>query len=352
MASIEKRVANDGTITFRVKVRLKGAPVQTATFSRLTDAKIWSEQTAAAIREGRHFKTTEAKKHTVADLINRYLDSVLPDRPKSASARKQQLLWWQSKVGHYLLADLTPALISECKEKIAKGVTQSKKPRTAATVNRYLAALSHALTVAVNEWGWLETNPMRKVSKLKEPRGRTRYLSEDERKKLLTACQESRSKALYTIVVLALSTGMRRGEIVGLKWDDIDLNAGRITITQTKNGEIRVVPLVGLAKEVLQEYSKVRRIDSPLVFPGEDPNQPLKISPAFNRAVKNAGIPNFRFHDLRHSAASYLAMGGATLPEIAAVLGHKTFAMVKRYAHLSESHTASVVEKMNRRIFG
>lgn len=359
MATIEKRVSKDGDISYRVRVRLKGHPEQTATFTRLTEARNYAENTASAIRERRHFKTAEAKKHTLAEVIDKYNRTVLSKRPRSEAFRKQQLEWWRKEIGPYSLADITPALLSDCKEKLAKGKTQNidsttkeKTTRSAATINRYLAALSHALSVAANQWQWLESNPMLKVEKEKEPRGRVRYLSDEERENLLKACKANRSKSLYPIVVLALATGMRKSEVCGLTWEDVDFRTGRITLRETKNGEVRVVPLRGHAKEILEAYSKVRRIRSNLVFPGDKADQPIKIGPTFNSAVKKAGISDFRFHDLRHSCASYLAMNGCTLLEIAEVLGHKTLAMVKRYSHLAESHTAEVVEKMNKKIFG
>ena len=217
---------------------------------------------------------------------------------------------------------------------------------------RYLAALSHAYSTAVNEWGWLESNPVKKVKRPTEPRGRVRYLNEVEREKLLKACQESSNPFLYTIVVLAISTGMRHGEILGLTWDDVDLTRRRIILNKTKNDERRAVPIVGAAFDLLKSLSKVRRLDSRLLFPGGNPAKPIEIRVPWLAALEKAGIRDFRFHDLRHTAASYLAMNGATLAEIAEILGHKTFQMVKRYAHLSESHTASVVEKMNAKIFG
>jgi integrase len=121
---------------------------------------------------------------------------------------------------------------------------------------------------------------------------------------------------------------------------------GVITLNKTKNRERRAVPVAGQARAAMLEWSKVRRIDTDAVFPGPSPDKRLAIDPAWYAALERAGIENFRFHDLRHSAASYLAMSGATAPEIAAVLGHKTLAMVKRYAHLSDPHTATVVNRM------
>ncbi|PLY16772.1 MAG: integrase [Sedimenticola sp.] len=352
MATIQERTSPDGKTKYRVLVRLKGYPPQSATFDRKTDAKRWAQDTESAIREGRHFKTAEAKKHTLTEMIDRYIEYVLPLKPKAIKPQTQQLNYWKAELGHRLLADISPALIAECRDKLLAGKTYRKKKRTPATVNRYLAALSHTFTIAVNEWGWLEGNPVSKVKRPTEPRGRVRFLDDDERSKLLAACRSNKDKHLYAIVILAISTGMRQGEILNLTWKDIDLGRSRLILHETKNNERRSVPVVGLAHEVLCELSKVRRIDSQLVFPSSQPETPIKIHKSFNMALTEAGIEDFRFHDLRHTAASYLAMNGATLAEIAEVLGHKTLQMVKRYAHLSESHTSSVVEKMNNKIFG
>jgi len=352
MATIEKRQTNKGLTVFRVKVRLKGFPVESATFERLTDARRWAQQTEAAMLEGRHFKTSAAKKHTLAEAIERYIKLILPNKPKSQYAQSQQLKWWQESIGRFVLADITPAVIVEQRDKLADGTTARNKQRTPATVNRYLAALSHVFTIAVKEWGWLEQNPLTKVTKKKEPRGRVRFLSDEERQKLLEACQNSISPWLYLVVVLALSTGARRMEILGLRWQDVDLNRAIITLHQTKNGERRILPVTGHALSLLKAHAKVRPLHTDFVFPGKNLKNPIDLRTPWETALKHACIEDFRFHDLRHSAASYLAMNGASLAEIAEVLGHKTLQMVKRYAHLSEAHTAKVVARMNEKIFG
>ncbi len=356
MANIEKRVSKDGKTSYRVKIRLKGSPSQSATFERLTDAKKWTQQTESAIREGRHFKTTEAKRHTLTDLIDRYIQDVLPSK-KSAKDQTQQLKWWKAEIGSHTLSDVTPSLLAECRDKLGREITVRKKPRSPASVVRYIAALSHAFTIAVKEWGWLEDNPMRKVTKPKESRGRVRFLSDDERIRLLKVCKESSSPYLYIVVVLALSTGMRQGEIMGLTWDTVDLSQGRAILHETKNGERRAVAITGHALEVLKDLNKIRRIDCNLLFPAKEsrpqkPQKPMDLRTPWETAVKKAELQDFHFHDLRHSTASYLAMNGASLAEIAEVLGHKTLQMVKRYAHLSEGHTARVVASMNDKIFG
>lgn len=353
MATIQERKTNDGKVMYRVQVRLKGHPTESATFERKTDAKKWAQQTETAIREGRHFKTREAKKHTVADLIDKYIKSVLPTKPKSKETQTVQLIWWKNAIGPYTLADVTPAMIGECRDNLLTEKSNRGMVRSPATTVRYMAAFSHALSVAVNEWGWLEDSPMRKVKKPKEPRGRVRFLGDEERERLLAAAKKSNNKYLYPVILLAISTGMRFSEIMHLKWSDVDLKRQSVILHDTKNGERRSVPVVKLANTVLTELSKVKRKDTTLLFPSSsDPKMPTKLRSSWLTALKSAQIEDFRFHDLRHSAASYLAMNGATLAEIADVLGHKTLAMVKRYAHISEQHTTSVVARMNEKIFG
>ncbi len=352
MANIEERKTKDGRAHYRVLVRLKGHPAQSATFERKTDAKKWAQQTEAAIREGRHFKTTEAKRHTLADMIDRYVREVLPHKQKSYAKQKAQLDWWKDQIGPYCLADVTPALIAEQRDKLTQGVTVRGTRRSGSTANRYLAALSHVFSLAVKEWGWLDSSPLQKVRKHKEPRGRVRFLSDDERQRLLRACKESTNPYLYTVVVLALSTGGRRMEIMRLTWEDVDLQKGVLRFQDTKNGERRAVPVTGHARDLLDRMSKVRRIDTKLLFPGSNPQQPIDLRAPWEAALTRAQITDFLFHDLRHSAASYLAMTGASLAAIAEVLGHKTLQMVKRYAHLSEQHTTQVVANMTDKIFG
>ncbi|MDD5461832.1 MAG: site-specific integrase [Methylococcales bacterium] len=353
MATITKRLTAEGKPYYTARVRLKGYPEQTATFPRITDAKKWVQDTESAIREGRHFKTAEAKKHTLADLVDRYINDVLPKKPKQAPAQRPQLERWKAEIGSYLLADITPALIVECRDKLLTEPTPRGERRTPATVVRYMAALSHAFTIAVNEWQWLETSPIGKVKKPTEPRGRVRFLDDKERARLLTACKESPNPLLYLCVVLALSSGMRQGELMGLKWQDVNLKDGFIILHETKNGERRRVPLSGLVLELLREHSKVRRLDTQLLFPSErNPQKPIDLRKAYSHTLQQAEITDFTWHDLRHCTASYLAMNGASLAEIAEILGHKTLQMVKRYSHLSDGHVSNVIASMNAKIFG
>lgn len=132
----------------------------------------------------------------------------------------------------------------------------------------------------------------------------------------------------------------------------MDFEKERVILQETKNGDIRQVAITGHTLDLLKQLSKFRRLDTHYLFPGKFPRKPIDICAAWETAVKKAQITNLRFHDLRHSCASNLAMNGASLAEIAEVLGHKTLAMVKRYAHLSETHTVGVLSRMNQKIFG
>jgi integrase len=372
MATIETRWGRDGSATYRARIRLFGRPAVTKTFNRKTDARTWAEQIESDLRRGRQAPLAEAMRRTLAQLVDRYIDETLPAKGRKTEKNfRAYLRWWKAEIGDYTLANVTPALISECRKKLHSTPARYGRARGPASVNRYLAALSTCLTTAVAEYEWIEANPMlgKRVRKFKEPKGRVRFLSDDERRYLLEACEPQAD--LYAVVLLALSTGARQGEILGIRCADIDLSRAAITLHDTKNGDRRVLSLAGPALEVMRERMKVRRIDNDRVFlHPKKKDKPLDISASWYKALdaarakymadckkaKQEPVPafleNFRFHDLRHSAASYLAMNGATLAEIAEILGHRTLAMVKRYAHLTDAHVSKVVARMNAAVFG
>lgn len=350
MATIEKRTGKDGA-QYRVKVRMRGHLPASATFERVTDAKRWAAETETAIRAGRYFDQAEARKHTLADLVDRYLSETLPTANiRGKRERQLHLRMWRDLLGHITLADLTAPKINEVRTKMLSRITRRRKPVTPGTINRQLMVLASTLTAAVKDYGWLDDSPMRKLTKLAEPRGRVRFLSADEREALLRECLIE-SPDLHCIVTLAIATGARKGELIGLRWRDVDLQRGMLTFHVTKNNERRSVPLSRFTLNMLVERAKLRRIDTDLVFAGRT-GKPLAYEKMFEAARERAKIEDFRFHDLRHTAASELAMNGATLAEIAEVLGHKTLAMVKRYSHLTEGHTRGVLERMNSKVFG
>lgn len=366
MASIRERIDSNGKKTYHVQIRIKGFPPQTQTFDNKTEGKHWASRIETEIRAGRYMPHAVAQRHTMRELLEDYKTKVLiPFKPKESRTQVPQIDWWIEKLGNYSLADITPAAIARCRDELlVTPFGKKQKKRAPATVVRYLAGLSQAFNVAVNEWQWMPESPMAKVSKPKVNNERLRHLSSDELSRLLDAAKLSANEYLYTILILALSTGMRHGEIMELRWSDVlfedDDEFGLVLLQQTKNGDRRGVPLVGNAFDALKTLRTTHakknngRIDNAvLLFPSDEkptkdkPAQPVDIRKAWVTTLKRADVKNFHFHDLRHTAASYLAMEGATAPEIAEILGHKSLQMVKRYSHFTKAHITKVMTRMN-----
>ncbi len=222
MATIRKRPGKRG-VRWQAIVRIGGHPTQRETFSTKTAAQSWARTTETAIVDGRRFPNREAKRRTVRDLLERYKTSEIPKKGDTDNPTRQAD-FWINRLGDLRLFQLSPAVIVEVRDELAI-------KRSAATVNRYLALLSHACTTAVREWEWMESNPLQRVKRLKEPAGRVRFLDDDERGRLLSAVKASDYPHLYVITLIALTTGARRGEIFSLRWRDIDLNARRASAT-------------------------------------------------------------------------------------------------------------------------
>jgi integrase len=352
MSTVERRVSPNGAVRYRARVRLHGARTVSKTFQRKTDAQKWAQKTEVAIRQDQYDIDPIWRRKTFSQLVDRYVREVLPRKPKTAPFQHRQLDICRKEMGHLSIADVTPARIVAFRQTLLDTPGANKRARGYATTNRYLAVLSHVFTFAVDEWAWAAENPVRKVRRVKESRGRTRFLSDDERTRLLAACRASACAELYPIVVVAISTGMRRAEILMLRKSQIDLKRGAIVLQETKNGEPRYVPLVGHAYELVAARLESIGAEQAMLFPGKVNGRPLTLWKPWKAALTAASITNLRFHDLRHTAASYLAMNGATAIDLAAVLGHKTLQMVKRYAHVSDRHTRDIVSAMNRRVFG
>ena len=347
MATIIERTGKTGVKTYYAKVRVKGHKQVSATLRNRTLAKEWASRTEQEIKDGRYFKTAESKRRTLSDLIDRYLETEMPNKaPKTITDQTVQLSWWKSRFGHLRLEDVTTPMLVEARDLLGKEKDEKGKTRGKATVNRYLAALSHPLTVASNEWHWLHENPMKKVSRLKEPDGRDRYLEEKELEKLLSACRENENPYLYPLVILALTTGARKMELLTLKWKQVKWDEKRIEISKTKNHDKKSLPIVGQGVNAISLLKEMKRPDSDYIFPAKNGAQPMEIQKAWYRALEKSKLKNFRFHDLRHTTASYLAMNGESSLVIAKVLGHKSLNMVKRYAHLSTEIAEAALGKL------
>lgn len=357
MAAMKLVLLADGTKRYRVRVRTKGV-YQSGSFARKSEAVRFIAQHERSASVGKMSAAGQAESRTLPELVDRYIERILPaKRPNTRAAQYRQLIFWRTYLTKTVLADVTPSLISDGKYLLEQlGYSN-------ATVNRYLSTLSHLFTVAVKEWQWCEHNPVRDVSRLREPAGRVRCLTEPERQRLLLFAKTSVNPYLYAIVVLALSTGARKTELRTITWEQVTLDytelldrssgefqpVGLIVLEQTKNHERRGLPITGEALELMRRLHAQRNTDCKWCFPSPEGNKPVDFRRAWESTRERARLVNFHYHDLRHSAASYLAMQGATAPEIADVLGHKTLAMVKRYSHLMQQHTASVVARMNSR---
>jgi len=333
-------------------VRRKGFGTQTQTFAKKKDAETWARSIDAKIDSGALLVSNETKKMAVGEVIDRYIAEILPQK-KSGAVQKQQLLRWKELLGEVRLLALTPNKILLARSQIAAQKTRDGNLVSNATVNRYHAALGHVLKVAETQYGIIENNPIRKVQKLKEPQGRVRYLSDEEQAALLSACEEDVNPLLLTIVLMAIATGMRKNEILNLKWADVDLSRQTALIEEPKNGQRRSVVLIEQIVARLEVLKDATAAKSAYLFPGKSNLKPIDIKSAWYRATKAAKLEDFRFHDLRHTAASYLAMDGASIPQIAKILGHRSHQMASRYAHLSDASTHEIVAKtMSKRLGG
>lgn len=352
MARIKERLAVDGTKRYTAEIRLKGYPPQSNTFDRLTDAKKWVQKIESDMRADRFDDTSQSRKHTLGEAITAYTKTSEFLQTKKAKEQIQQLAWWNEQLGCKTLAAITTEVIETCSEQLLTEPNTRGKLRSPATVFQYMCALSRLFEKYAIKKKWATKNPVKNSDKPSIKNDRTRYLSEAERASLLTECEQSESKYLHTCVVLAISTGMRKSELMNLKWSDVSLRDGFLILHETKNGERRRVTLSGYALELLNEQAKQQN-NAGLLFPSKNnPNQPIDLRSPWENALRRANITNFHWHDLRHSTASYLAMNGASLVEIAEILGHKTLAVTHRYAHLSDGHVSNVVSSMNENIFG
>src|SRR4029453_12486549 len=193
-------------------------------------------------------------------------------------------------------------------------------------------------------WGTLEQAP--DIGMPKKPDGRREYLDEGEITRLLKACEPSRNRYLATIVTVALTTGMRKAEVLGLEWDRIDLATSRITLYKTKSGKPRGVPLIRPLYESLKPLEPDENRRGGGVFHRRDGAAWGQVRTAFTQTLTRAGITGFRFHDLRHTFASHFVMRGGSLKALQEILGHADYKMTLRYSHLSPAHLRADMDRM------
>jgi integrase len=292
--------------------------------------------------EQRNPKPTEPQPKpvlTLAQAIERYLATKA--RKRTINEDKRQLEQLKAVFGAEIaLVEITAARISQYKaDRLGTKSEHTGRPLTAAAVNRPLALLRHLLRLAHEEWEQLEAVPRIRLEK--EPQGRIRWLEPDEEVRLLGACAKSQNKELLAIVTVALETGVRKGELLGLTWDRVDLSRGVIRLEVTKSGKRREVPMRQAVYDVLAAIPEKEREGR--VW------RSANIRTAFERAVAAAKLDApFHFHDCRHHFASWFVMRGGNIVALQDLLGHASLSMTRRYSHLAPDHLRSEVAKTEK----
>lgn len=359
MATIETRErVKDGKVLkrFKATVTLKGCPRTSKTFDRKSDAEDWAKKTEYELKHQRVFGHAHHKSKVLSDAIDRYLaglEDVNPGRHKGVAPL---LEWWSNKIGSLKMGNLSKDVVLQQRDKLkamhVKGNATLPKLSNA-RVNRYVAALIRVLNVATDDWDWIPKNPLDGLEMLPEPTGRTRFLQSDDLAKLLQAVRDSDNRDLETIVALAITTGARRGEIERIRRRDIDFAQQKILLPKTKNGQPRIIHLVEPALSLMTKACVRPGIDKDsFIFASPcERSRPNSFRRAWKTATRRAGLEDFRFHDLRHTAASNFAKHGAGLHQIGELLGHRSLGATRRYTHLVEKDLAAIVESTAQKVF-
>ncbi len=282
-----------------------------------------------------------AKPKTLGEVAQEYLDFKRGKGKRSIRQDEQILGKLKARLGADTpLTEITAQRIAQYDRQRVTETSRLGRAVTPSTVNRELAILRHLLRLA-EEWGYLVKVP--KIRLAKEPEGRLRFLTEEEIVRLLAACENKATKSPYLlpIVTLALHTGMRKGEILGLAWERVDFSRGVLRLEQTKSGRRREIPMNRAVYDALAALPGPKT--EGLVFRKRDGAAWGNIRTAFEGACREAKIDDFRFHDLRHTCASWLVMKGRSLKEVQEILGHREFSMTLRYAHLSPDRLRDAV---------
>ena len=332
MAYIQKVQRKKG-VTYRVFIRPPGLKPITKTFATKREAVRFVNRLDDDKRQIQVFQQNKHKT-LLSKVINDYLvNGYKGQRPKE---EEYKLNYWRSQIGIKQISEVSRMDISNSLSNLPSHLSN-------ATVNRYKAAISVVFSYACRYYDLLD-NPALHIPSRPENNARVRYLSDKERSILFKASRVSKWSKLYLITLMAVTTGARKGELLRLKWSDIDFDRNTAYIATTKNGEPKVLPLID---EAITELHKFKQEGSQLIFNSEiKTSKPYEFYKLWKKALKQAEIEDFRFHDLRHTTASYLAQSGASLLEIADVLGHKQIQMTKRYAHLCIDHKQKLINKV------
>lgn len=315
---------------------------------KFRDAETLLIKRRQSIKEGKQPEIRKIENHLFSELVTEYTKWI--KRQRSFGQKECNIKQLKEVFGNVPLRRFNTMILEQYQtERLQKGNKRGKlvtgnKP---ATVNRHIALIKHMFTKAV-DWNMVEEDVLKRVRKVKlleENNRRLRYLSKEEIQALVENC----ASHIAPIVVMAVNTGMRKGEILSLKWENVDLKHGFILLSRTKNGERREIPINQKLRDTLATVQ--RRLDVPYVFYDHLTGLPYSdIKNAFTGACRRAGIKDFRFHDLRHTFASHLVMAGVDLTTVSRLLGHRDMTMTLRYSHLSPLHMAKAVDILDNAI--
>ena len=344
MATIRER----GPYQWQAQILRKGQSPQYKTFNNKADAEKWARQVEAEMDRGVFVSRKEAEKTTLCEALDRYENEVGVKKKGHWQEKYKIDFWRKSSFGKRSLAALRPVDLAAWRD-------QYLKDHSPSTVNRLLIVLSHVFTIAVKEWGMGGLlNPVQQIRRPQNAKARDRRFLPGEEKAVLNSCL-AYGGSLHSIVRLTIETGMRRSELAGMNWNLVDLKKRTVTLPDTKNGEKRNVPLSPEAVRILSTLP--RRSDGEVW--GITPHA---ISVAWRRALARARAayekeceekkvkpdPGFlvdlTFHDLRHEATSRFFEKGLNPMQVAAITGHKTLQMLKRYTHLKAEDLAELLK--------
>jgi integrase len=309
-------------------VKRQGYPVQSKTFALKKDAEKWARQQERLIDAGQWIDSPEDRQTTLAALLDRYATEVSKSKRGSRAECYRIESFKKLSLAKHALSVITPQMVASWRDARLSEVSSG-------TALRELQLLSHVFSIAIREWGIrLPSNPVSLIRKPRSGKARDRVLTVPERTALVSACGQCHNPWIRPVVIFALETAARRGEILSLSWNDVDLPRQIATLQVTKSGQPRRIPLSKNCVAMLE--SLPRSVDG-RVFPVSME----AVKQAYERAVARAGIRNFTFHDLRHDALTRLAKNGLSVLELRAISGHTTANMLQRYVSIDAGDLAA-----------
>ena len=316
-------------------VKRKGHPLLSNTFDLRKDAEKWGRQHERLIDAGQWIDQSDAEQTSLGDLLDRYSKEVTPKKRGAQVELIRINALRRSSLTKYSVAAITGKMVSQWRDQRLQEVSGS-------TVGREMTLLSHVFTIAIREWGiTLHQNPLSHVRKPQSAKPRDRVLNDDERMALIASCGKCRNPWVQPVVLFALETAARRGEILALQWSDIDLQRKTAKLRVTKTDEPRTIPL---SPSCISMLERLPRNINGQVFPVTTE----AFKQAYERAVARAGVENFTFHDLRHDSLTRLAKLGLSVLELRAISGHKSANMLQRYVSIDAGDLADKLARSAR----